>query len=95
MINLALFLLRLTLGGLMAGHGGQKLFGWSKGPALPGTTRLMESMNLRPARPWAFAAGLSEFGGGGLTLLGFLNPLGPLGVIGSMSMHLLQFLRLV
>jgi putative oxidoreductase len=31
-------------------------------------------------------AGLSEFGGGVLTALGLLNPLGPLGVIGAMSM---------
>src|SRR5215207_7906395 len=31
-------------------------------------------------------AGLSEFGGGLLTALGLLNPLGPLGVIGSMAM---------
>jgi putative oxidoreductase len=31
-------------------------------------------------------AGTSEFGGGVLTLLGFLNPLGPVGVIGSMAM---------
>ena len=31
-------------------------------------------------------AGLSEFGGGVLTLLGFLNPIGPIGVIGSMAM---------
>jgi putative oxidoreductase len=31
-------------------------------------------------------AGLSEFGGGVLTALGLCNPLGPLGIIGSMSM---------
>jgi len=30
-------------------------------------------------------AGLSAFGGGVLTLLGFLNPIGPIGVIGSMA----------
>ena len=41
---------------------------------------------MRPGRPWAYMAGLSEFGGGVLTALGLLNPLGPLGVIGSMSM---------
>jgi putative oxidoreductase len=31
-------------------------------------------------------AGLSEFGGGVLTALGLLKPLGPLGVIGAMAM---------
>jgi putative oxidoreductase len=41
---------------------------------------------MRPARPWAYMAGLSEFGGGVLTALGLLKPLGPLGVIGAMAM---------
>ena len=41
---------------------------------------------MRPGRPWAYLAGLSEFGGGVLTGLGLLNPLGPLGVIAAMSM---------
>jgi putative oxidoreductase len=43
-------------------------------------------LGLRPGRPWAYLAGLTEFGGGVLTVLGFLNPLGPLGIIGSMAM---------
>jgi putative oxidoreductase len=46
----------------------------------------MEMLGLKPGRPWAVLAGLSEFGGGVLTLLGLLNPLGSLGVIGSMAM---------
>jgi putative oxidoreductase len=46
----------------------------------------MEMLGLRPGRPWAFLAGLCEFGGGVLTALGLLNPLGPMGVIASMSM---------
>jgi putative oxidoreductase len=41
---------------------------------------------MRPGRPWAYLAGLSEFGGGVLTVLGLFNPLGPLGIIGSMAM---------
>ena len=84
--NLAALLLRLVLGGLMAGHGAQKLFGSFSGPGLEGTTDIIENLELTPARPWAVMAGLSEFGGGVLTLLGFLNPLGPLGVISSMAM---------
>ena len=84
--NLAALLLRLVLGGLLAGHGAQKLFGSFSGPGLEGTSGFMEMLGLRPGRPWAVLAGLSEFGGGVLTLLGFLNPLGPLGVIGSMAM---------
>jgi putative oxidoreductase len=79
-------LVRLVQGSLMAGHGAQKLFGSFGGPGLEGTTGFMEMLGMRPGRPWAYLAGLSEFAGGVLTALGLLNPLGPLGVIGSMSM---------
>ena len=84
--NLAALILRLVLGGLMAGHGAQKLFGSFSGPGLEGTSGFMEMLGLKPGRPWAWLAGLSEFAGGVLTLLGFLNPIGPIGVIGSMAM---------
>src|SRR3954464_6072536 len=78
-------IVRLVQGSLMAGHGAQKLFGSFGGPGLKGTSGLMEMLGMRPGRPWAYLAGLSEFGGGVLTALGLFNPLGPLGVIGSMS----------
>jgi putative oxidoreductase len=83
--NLAALILRVALGGLLAGHGSQKAFGWFNGPGLEGTSGVMEMLGLRPGRPWATMAALSELGGGVLTLLGLLNPLGPLGVIGAMS----------
>lgn len=84
--NLAVLVLRLTLGLFMAGHGSQKLFGWFGGPGLQNTGGWMESIGLRPGRPWAALAGLSEFGGGVLMILGLFNPLGSLGAIGSMAM---------
>ncbi len=84
--DLAPFIVRLAQGSLMAGHGAQKLFGAFNGPGLEGTSGFMEMLGLKPGRPWAVVAGLSEFGGGVLTALGLLNPLGPLGVIGAMSM---------
>ena len=83
--NLAAMILRVALGGLLAGHGSQKAFGWFNGPGLEGTSGVMEMLGLRPGRPWATMAALSEFGGGVLTVLGLLNPLGPLGIIGAMS----------
>ncbi len=86
MKNLALLILRVTVGALMAGHGAQKLFGWLDGPGLAGTGGWLGSMGLHPRKPYAIAAGASEFGGGVLTALGFLNPLGPLRAIGAMSM---------
>ena len=79
-------IVRLAQGSLMAGHGAQKLFGSFGGPGLEGTSGFMEMLGMRPGRPWAYLAGLSEFGGGVLTALGLLKPLGPLGVIGAMSM---------
>jgi putative oxidoreductase len=79
-------IVRLAQGSLMAGHGAQKLFGSFGGPGLEGTSGFMEMLGMRPGRPWAYLAGLSEFGGGVLTALGLFNPLGPLGVIGSMAM---------
>jgi putative oxidoreductase len=84
--NLAALILRVVLGGLLAGHGAQKLFGSFGGPGIEGTSGFMEMLGLRPGKQWAMLAGLSEFGGGLLTVLGFLNPLGPIGVIGSMAM---------
>ena len=79
-------IVRLAQGSLMAGHGAQKLFGSFGGPGLEGTSGFMEMLGMRPGRPWAYLAGLSEFGGGVLTALGLFNPLGPLGIIGSMTM---------
>ena len=79
-------IVRVVQGTLMAGHGAQKLFGSFGGPGLQGTSGFMEMLGMRPGRPWAYMAGLSEFGGGVLTALGLLKPLGPLGVIGSMAM---------
>jgi putative oxidoreductase len=84
--DLAPFIVRLAQGSLIAGHGAQKLFGSFNGPGLEGTSGFMEMLGLRPGRPWALMAGLSEFGGGVLTALGLFNPLGPLGVIAAMSM---------
>jgi putative oxidoreductase len=86
MRDIGLLILRLVIGGLQAGHGSQKLFGWFSGPGLKGTAGWLESMGLKPGAPWASAAAASEFGGGMLTTLGFLHPLGPMGTMGSMVM---------
>ena len=86
LMEAAPFIVRLAQGSLMVGHGAQKLFGSFGGPGLEGTSGFMEMLGMRPGRPWAYLAGFSEFGGGVLTALGLLNPLGPLGVIGSMAM---------
>lgn len=66
------------------GHGAQKLFGWFGGHGLAGTAGWLESLGLRPGKPWALMAGASEFAGGALLVLGFLNPLGPIAVMAAM-----------
>ncbi len=84
LVDLGLLILRLVLGFLFIGHGSQKLFGWFGGPGLKGMTGWLHSMGMRPAWFWALMAALSEFGGGVLLVLGFLSPLGSLGIIAAM-----------
>jgi putative oxidoreductase len=78
MYSLASLLLRATFGGLLAGHGAQKLWGKFDGPGLDGTAGFMEKLGMKPGHQWALMAGASEFGGGALTALGMLHPIGPL-----------------
>ena len=77
--------LRLTVGGLITGHGLQKLRGSFGGPGLEGTTEMMRSIDLHPPHQQALAAALSETIGGALTTAGFLSPLGPAMITGSQA----------
>jgi putative oxidoreductase len=86
MRSLGVLIVRLVVGGLLAGHGAQKLFGSFGGYGLRGTAQWLESLELKPGDRWARVAGGSEFVGGILTMLGFLNPLGPIAGIGAMAM---------
>src|SRR5579884_4397502 len=61
--DLGLLTLRLSVGGLLVGHGSQKLFGWFRGPGLQGTAGWLESLGLKPGTAWATAASASELGG--------------------------------
>lgn len=78
-------LLRTVVGGLMVGHGLQKLNGSFDGPGLEGTAKMMGAIGLHPARQQALAAALSETVGGTLTAAGFLSPLGPAMITGTMA----------
>ena len=75
---------RTVIGSLFIGHGTQKLFGWFSGPGLAGTEGMMEALNLRPARPNAYAAGITETAGGALLIVGLATPLAAAGLIGAM-----------
>ena len=84
LIDTGLLVLRVIIGALFIGHGAQKLFGWFGGPGLKGFIGGLAKTNVWPAPFWALTGGLSEFGGGLLLLLGFLNPLGSLGISAAM-----------
>ena len=67
------------------GHGLQKLNGSFGGPGLDGTEQAMKGLGLYPPEYHARAVALTETIGGGLTALGFLSPLGPAMVMGTMA----------
>jgi putative oxidoreductase len=85
MQDLGILTLRLTVGGLLAGHGSQKLFGAFDGGGPEGTGKFMEQLGLRPGEQWAITAGLGEMVGGVLTTLGFLHPVGPITSLAPMA----------
>jgi putative oxidoreductase len=59
------------------GHGLQKLAGWFGGHGLEGTGQFFEgSLDMRPGKAHAAAAGAAETGGGALIALGLATPLG-------------------
>lgn len=72
-VSIASLVLRVTLGLIMIPHGAQKLFGTFGGPGLGETAQLMARLGLTPGMLWAWVAGLVEFGGGILLLVGFLT----------------------
>jgi putative oxidoreductase len=76
---------RLTVGGYLAGHGSQKLFGAFGGGGPEGTGEMFEHIGLAPGPGLAQMAGAAELGGGALTALGLLNPIGPIAVAGTMA----------
>jgi putative oxidoreductase len=74
---IGLLLARLLLGVALTAHGSQKLFGWFGGHGPSGTGKFFDGLGWRPGVVFAVAAGLGEVGGGVLTALGLLNPIGP------------------
>lgn len=76
---------RCVLGGYLAVHGAQKLFGSFGGHGLDATAAGFETMGMRPGKSMAVLAGASELGGGVLTATGIGDPLGPLALAGTMA----------
>ncbi len=76
---------RALIGGLFVGHGTQKLFGWFGGPGRAGTEGMMESLQLRPAKLHALAAGVTETTGGALLAAGLATPAAAAALTGVMT----------
>jgi putative oxidoreductase len=85
MRDVALLGARLVLGGYLAVHGSQKLFGAFGGGGLEKTGAGFERIGLTPGKPMAALAGVTELGGGLLTVAGAADPAGPLAIMGAMS----------
>jgi len=83
--DLALLAGRVVLGGYLAAHGAQKLFGSFDGPGIEPVAAAFHNLGLRPGRATATHAGLSELGGGVLTMAGVADPLGPIIIAGTMA----------
>jgi putative oxidoreductase len=76
---------RLVLGGYLAVHGVQKLFGAFGGPGLERAGAGFDRIGLTPGKPMAALAGATELGGGLLTAVGVADPVGPLAIMGAMT----------
>jgi putative oxidoreductase len=81
MIDVGLVVLRLVLGVIFIAHGAQKLFGSFGGPHISGFAKMLGQLGVKPAEPMAILAGLAEFVGGILVIVGFLTPLAALALI--------------
>jgi putative oxidoreductase len=83
-IDIGLLVLRLGAGGLLFVSGSGKLFGWFHGAGWARTAGGFEKMGYHPGKLYGTLAGLCEFTGGTLLILGLLTPLAAAIVIGTM-----------
>jgi putative oxidoreductase len=79
--DLALLVLRCTVGAVFLAHGINHIFGGGK---IKGTAGWFESLGMRPGWLHAWLASITEIGSGALLVLGLLTPLAAAGVVGVM-----------
>ena len=80
-LDLGLLTIRLALGPMLVMHGCNKVFG---GGGLTGTAGWFESLGLRPGWLHARLAAFTELGAGALIVLGLLDGLASLALVGLM-----------
>ena len=79
--DVALLVLRLTLGVVFLAHGYNHLFG---GGRIAGTANWFEGLGLRPGIVHAWIASLTELAVGATLMLGVATPLAAAGAVGTM-----------
>jgi putative oxidoreductase len=79
--NLAVLMLRVGFGLMMAAHGYNHFF---RGGKIPGTGRWFESLGMKPGKFHAILASTTEIGAGLLFAVGLLTPLAAAGLVGTM-----------
>lgn len=82
--------LRLVVGGVMFGHGAQKLFGWFGGKGFEATVEGFNSMGMQPGILWGGLAAVGEFAGGILLILGLFTRLAALNTAVIMSVAIVM-----
>lgn len=88
--DVGLLVIRVVFGGVLAGHGAQKLFGWFGGPGWDANNASFEAMDYNPGVVFGPLAGLAELVGGLMLLLGLLSPLAAAIVLGTMINVIVQ-----
>lgn len=78
--DVALLVLRVTIGAIFAAHGLQKLLGWWGGPGWEGWKGAIGHMGFRPILFWASISVVAELAGIAL-ILGLLVPIAAAGLV--------------
>jgi putative oxidoreductase len=85
-LDVALFVMRLSLGLTVIAHGYRHIFGGGK---IAGTAGWFESLGMKPGKLHAWLASLTELGAGALLVLGLLVPIAAAGVMGTLLVALI------
>ncbi len=70
MMDIAILLLRISLGIMFCLHGIQKAFGLLGGSGIPGFSKMLSGLGFAPASFWAYLAAYTELVGGFLLIIG-------------------------
>jgi putative oxidoreductase len=85
-LDLALVVMRLSLGLTVIAHGYRHIFGGGK---IAGTAGWFESLGMKPGKLHAWLASLTELGAGALLVVGLLTPIAAAGVMGTLLVALI------